>query len=163
MGLQTLRLRVAAPNPDLEGAFALFRQEHADALLILEEPVVGVHAKRIAELAARESRPGEPIRPFTPVTLGERTATRSSAFCLPVFVFAVPGMHQISNAGFGSINSAKRFRLLQTEASHTDVTTRGLHLAQHLIDRLRNIVHLSWFRTDSAHGAAFGHGLTSHC
>jgi putative tryptophan/tyrosine transport system substrate-binding protein len=35
MGLQTLRLRVAAPNPDLEGAFASFRQEQADALLIL--------------------------------------------------------------------------------------------------------------------------------
>jgi putative ABC transport system substrate-binding protein len=57
MGLQTLRLRVAAPNPDLEGAFAVFRQEHADALLILEEPVVGVHAKRIAELAARDRLP----------------------------------------------------------------------------------------------------------
>jgi putative tryptophan/tyrosine transport system substrate-binding protein len=57
MGLQTLRLRVAAPNPDLEGAFAAFRQEHADALLILEEPVVGVHATRIAELAARSRLP----------------------------------------------------------------------------------------------------------
>ena len=29
MGLQTLRLRVAAPNPDLEGAFTAFRQEQA--------------------------------------------------------------------------------------------------------------------------------------
>ena len=57
MGLQTLRLRVAAPNPDLEGAFAAFRQEHADALRILEEPVVGVHAKKIAELAARDRIP----------------------------------------------------------------------------------------------------------
>jgi putative ABC transport system substrate-binding protein len=57
MGLQTLRFRVAAPNPDLDGAFAAFRQEHADALLILEEPVVGVHAKRIAELAARDRLP----------------------------------------------------------------------------------------------------------
>ena len=57
MGLQTRRLRVAAPNPDLEGVFAALRQEHADALLILEEPVVGVHAKRIAELAARDRLP----------------------------------------------------------------------------------------------------------
>ena len=57
MGLQTRRLRVAAPGPDLEGAFAALRQEHADALLILEEPVVGVHAKRIAELAARDRLP----------------------------------------------------------------------------------------------------------
>jgi putative ABC transport system substrate-binding protein len=54
LGLQTRRLRVAAPNPDLEGAFAAIRQDHADALLILEEPVVGVYAKRIAELAARD-------------------------------------------------------------------------------------------------------------
>jgi len=57
MGLQTLRLRVAAPNPDLEGAFAAIRQGHSDALLILEEPIVGVHAKRIAELAARDRFP----------------------------------------------------------------------------------------------------------
>jgi putative tryptophan/tyrosine transport system substrate-binding protein len=57
MGLQTLRLRVAAPNPDLEGAFVAIREEHADALLVLEEPVVGVHAKRIAELAARDRLP----------------------------------------------------------------------------------------------------------
>jgi len=57
VGLQTQRLRVAAPNPDLEGAFAAIRQEHADALLILEEPVLGVHAKRIAELAARDRLP----------------------------------------------------------------------------------------------------------
>jgi putative ABC transport system substrate-binding protein len=57
MGLQTLRFRVAAPNPDLEGAFAAFKQEHADAVLILEEPVVGVYAKRIAELAAGDRLP----------------------------------------------------------------------------------------------------------
>jgi putative tryptophan/tyrosine transport system substrate-binding protein len=57
MGIQTLRLRVAAPNPDLEGAFAAFKQEQADALLILEEPVVGVRAKNIAALAARDRLP----------------------------------------------------------------------------------------------------------
>ncbi len=57
VGLQTQRLRVAAPNPDLEGAFAAFKQEHADALLVLEEPLLGVHAKRIAELAARDRLP----------------------------------------------------------------------------------------------------------
>jgi putative ABC transport system substrate-binding protein len=56
-GLQTQRLRVAAPSPDLEGTFTALKQEHADALLILEEPVVGVHAKRIAELAARDRLP----------------------------------------------------------------------------------------------------------
>jgi ABC-type uncharacterized transport system substrate-binding protein len=57
VGLQTQRLRVAAPNPDLEGAFAAIRQEHADALLVLEEPVPGVYAERIAELAAKDRLP----------------------------------------------------------------------------------------------------------
>ena len=57
LGIQTQRLRVSAPNPDLEGAFAAVRQDHANALLILEEPVVGVYAKRIAELAAKDRLP----------------------------------------------------------------------------------------------------------
>lgn len=57
VGLQPQRFRVAAPNPDLEGAFAAMRQEHAEALLVLEEPVPGVYATRIAELAARDRLP----------------------------------------------------------------------------------------------------------
>jgi len=57
LGLQSQRLRVAAPNPDLEGAFAAMRREHADALLVLEEPVPGVYAKEIAELAAKDRLP----------------------------------------------------------------------------------------------------------
>ena len=57
VGLQTQRFRVAAPNPDLEAAFAAMRREHADALLVLEELVLGVHAKKIAELAARDRLP----------------------------------------------------------------------------------------------------------
>jgi hypothetical protein len=57
-----------------------------------------------------------------------------------VLAFAVPGLRQISNASFGSINPAKGFRLLQAEASHTEVTPRGLHLIQHLVDCLRNAV-----------------------
>jgi putative ABC transport system substrate-binding protein len=57
VGLQTQRFRVAAPNPDLEGAFAAMKQEHADALLVLEEPILGVQAKRIAELAAKDRLP----------------------------------------------------------------------------------------------------------
>ncbi len=57
LGLQTLRLRVAAPAPDLEGAFASLKREHCEALLVLEEPLVGVHATRIAELAAKERLP----------------------------------------------------------------------------------------------------------
>jgi putative ABC transport system substrate-binding protein len=57
LSLRSQRLRVAAPNPDLEGAFAAMRREHADALLVLEEPVPGVYAKEIAELAAKERLP----------------------------------------------------------------------------------------------------------
>ncbi len=57
LGLQTQRFRVAGPSPDLEGVFAAMRQEHADALLVLEEPVLGIHANKIAELAAKDRLP----------------------------------------------------------------------------------------------------------
>ena len=40
------------PNPDLEGAFSAMKNEHAEALLVLEVPATGAHRKRIAELAA---------------------------------------------------------------------------------------------------------------
>jgi putative ABC transport system substrate-binding protein len=57
LGLEPQRLRVAGPNPDLEAVFAVFKQGHADALLVLEEPVLGVHAKTIADLAAKDRLP----------------------------------------------------------------------------------------------------------
>ena len=57
LGLQPQRIRVAGPNPDLDTAFAQMRQQHADALLVLEEPVLGVHANAIAERATRERLP----------------------------------------------------------------------------------------------------------
>lgn len=57
LGLQPQRLRVAGPNPDLEAAFVTIKQGHADALLVLEEPVLGVHANKIAELAAKDRLP----------------------------------------------------------------------------------------------------------
>jgi ABC-type uncharacterized transport system substrate-binding protein len=57
LGIQSQRFRVAAPNPDLEGAFDAMKREHADALLVLEEPVPGVYAKTIAELAAKDRIP----------------------------------------------------------------------------------------------------------
>ena len=56
LGLQYQRLRLTATT-DLEGTFAAIKQEHADALLVLEEPVLGVHAPKIAELAAKEHLP----------------------------------------------------------------------------------------------------------
>ena len=57
MGLQTQPIRVTGPDPDLAAAFAAMRQQHADALLVLEEPVLGVHANEIAELAAKDRLP----------------------------------------------------------------------------------------------------------
>jgi len=57
MDLQTQPIRVTGPNPDLAAAFAAMRQQHADALLVLEEPVLGVHANEIAELAAKDRLP----------------------------------------------------------------------------------------------------------
>jgi hypothetical protein len=60
-----------------------------------------------------------------------------------LFVFAVPqsrGMHQMTEAGFCSINSAKGFHLLHVEASQLQFTQRGLHLVQDMIDCFPNIV-----------------------
>ncbi len=57
LGLQTQSLRVVGPTPDLDGAFAAVKRERADALLILEEPIVVVYRKRIAELAAKDRLP----------------------------------------------------------------------------------------------------------
>src|SRR5579871_368951 len=45
LGLQPHLIRLSGPNPDLEAAFAAIKQQQADAVLVLEEPVLGVHAK----------------------------------------------------------------------------------------------------------------------
>jgi putative ABC transport system substrate-binding protein len=57
LGLQAQPLRVAGPNPDLDVAFAAIKQQHADALLVLEEPVLGVYAKQVADMAAKDRLP----------------------------------------------------------------------------------------------------------
>lgn len=57
VGLQPQVLRVAGPNPDLDGAFAAMKSENADALLVLEEPVLGVYATQVADLAAKDKLP----------------------------------------------------------------------------------------------------------
>jgi putative ABC transport system substrate-binding protein len=57
MGLQPQPIRVTGPNPDLDAAFNAMRQQHADAVLVLEEPVLGVHAAKVAELAAKDRLP----------------------------------------------------------------------------------------------------------
>jgi putative ABC transport system substrate-binding protein len=57
LGLEPLILRVAGPAPDLEGALASAKRQGAGALLVLEEPITGIHQKEIAELAARYRLP----------------------------------------------------------------------------------------------------------
>lgn len=57
LGLRPQRFRVGGPSPDLEGAFAAFKKERAEALLVLEEPVLGVQATMIAKMAAKERLP----------------------------------------------------------------------------------------------------------
>jgi len=57
LGLEPQPLRVAGPDPDLSAVFRAIREQHADALLVLEEPVLGVHAKDIADLAAKDRLP----------------------------------------------------------------------------------------------------------
>jgi len=56
-GLQPQRIRVTGPNPDLDAVFAQMAQQHADALLVLEEPVLGVHANEIADRANKARLP----------------------------------------------------------------------------------------------------------
>jgi putative ABC transport system substrate-binding protein len=57
VGLQTQRFRMAGATPDVEGAFAAFRQERADAVLVTEEPVPMNHRKEIAELGLKYKLP----------------------------------------------------------------------------------------------------------
>jgi ABC-type uncharacterized transport system substrate-binding protein len=57
LGLEIQRIRIGGENPDIEGAFASIRQKHADAVLELEEPVLGINSRKIAEIAARERLP----------------------------------------------------------------------------------------------------------
>lgn len=57
MNLEPQRFRLAGPNPDLDGAFRTMKQQHTDAVLVLEEPVLGVHATEIADLAAKPASP----------------------------------------------------------------------------------------------------------
>jgi len=57
LGLQTVRERLVAANLDLDSTFTSLRRAKAEALLVLEEPLLGVHAKRIADLAAANHLP----------------------------------------------------------------------------------------------------------
>jgi len=57
LGLQTRGLKLAGPTPDFEGTFAAARKEGADAVLLLDEPIIGINRKRIGELAVKYRLP----------------------------------------------------------------------------------------------------------
>ena len=55
--LQTQLFRVEAPLPDYEKAFAAMEREHAQALVVLEEPINQACRKQIADLAVARQLP----------------------------------------------------------------------------------------------------------
>jgi len=57
LGLQTQLFRVEAPLPEYEKAFAAMDREHAQALVVLEEPINQACRKQIADLAAARQLP----------------------------------------------------------------------------------------------------------
>jgi putative tryptophan/tyrosine transport system substrate-binding protein len=57
VGLEVMPIRVSATSPTMEEVFDNLRQRQIEALVVLEEPVVGVLASRIAELAANAKLP----------------------------------------------------------------------------------------------------------
>lgn len=56
-GLRPQWVRVKAPTPDLDAAFAAMLGEQAEALLVLEVPVTLLNLKPIADLAAKHRMP----------------------------------------------------------------------------------------------------------
>jgi putative ABC transport system substrate-binding protein len=57
LGLSPQVLRIIGPQPDLDGAFAAMDRELADALIVLEEPIIAAHGARISELATARRLP----------------------------------------------------------------------------------------------------------
>ncbi len=57
LGLQTQQFRVGGATPDMSGAFATFREQRIDAVLVMEEPVPMNHRKEIAELGRKYKLP----------------------------------------------------------------------------------------------------------
>ena len=55
LDLQSLEVR--GPKPDLEGLFEAAKKERRDALIIVINPLIGFHQKRIIELAAKNRLP----------------------------------------------------------------------------------------------------------
>ena len=57
MGIKTQALWINPANPDFEGAFAEAARAKCDAMIVLEEPLLGLNAKKIAELAVKSRMP----------------------------------------------------------------------------------------------------------
>ena len=87
-GFEALKFLLAARNPDLDGAFAAMRKGHADALLLLEHPVVGIHAKEIAQLALANRIPSmaSPVQPDLGELLAYGTSFKAGIKHLAVYV-----------------------------------------------------------------------------
>jgi putative ABC transport system substrate-binding protein len=56
-GLHAIVVRVAGPEPDLQMAFAKMQEDSTQALVALENPIIGVHAAQIAERALSQNLP----------------------------------------------------------------------------------------------------------
>jgi putative ABC transport system substrate-binding protein len=88
LGLRPQRLRVAGPTPDLDGAFAAMRQAHADALIVMEEPVLVMYATEIAQLGRQNRIPtmSSPIQPDAGQLLAYGTSFNAGMRHMAVFV-----------------------------------------------------------------------------
>ncbi|WP_375778661.1 ABC transporter substrate-binding protein [Bradyrhizobium sp. ma5] len=56
-GMHAIDVRVVGPEPDLHTAFARMREDGTQALVALENPIIGVHAAQIAERALSQNLP----------------------------------------------------------------------------------------------------------
>ena len=111
MGLETLRLSLTAPNPDLDGAFAAMRKEHAEALLVLEVPVTGAYLKEIAQRAAGNRIPSlaSPSRPDMGQLLAYGTSFSDGIRRMSVYVDKVL---KGAKAGDLSVETLTRYKLI---------------------------------------------------
>src|SRR5215218_933960 len=50
-------VRIAGPEPDLQMAFAKTQEDDTQALVALENPIIGVHAAQVAERALSQNLP----------------------------------------------------------------------------------------------------------
>ena len=111
MGLETLRFLLTAPNPDLDGAFAAMRKEHAEALLVLEVPVTGAYLKEIAQRAVGNRIPSlaSPSRPDSGQLLAYGTSFSDGIRRMAVYVDKVL---KGAKAGDLPVETLTRYKLI---------------------------------------------------